>query len=142
MQMRTFLFWLLTIGLLTQTAMSTAQTFDPAADEARIEELIRLQSQQQRTATATTTADLGVLPPPVAVMSEASAGIPLGPVSFEQLPTLKGRWISVRLSSGSVRSGVLVSATRSEAVVRIGSGAQGATLPLNKKNIRSLELLQ
>jgi hypothetical protein len=129
----------LMLGLAT---FANAQSVDPAEDEAKIEQLIRLRADAIRAAAENPKRTEYALPPPVVAVPEASLGIPPGPITFEQLPAVKGRWIVVRLRSGSVRSGELMSVKGNDFSVRIGSGAQGATLPLNKKNIKSLELLQ
>jgi hypothetical protein len=123
-------------------ALVHAQSVDPAEDEARIEQLIRLRADALREATEKSKSVPYGLPPPVVAVPEASKGIPPGPITFDQLAAVTGRWIVVRLRSGSVRSGELISVKGNDFTVKIGSGAQGATLPLNKKNIKSVELVQ
>jgi hypothetical protein len=118
-----------------------AQGVSPAEDAERIEELVRLRAETLRSNAAQPTVALNVLPPPVAEIPEASRGVAPGPVSFEQLPLLQGRWLAIRTRSGSLRRGQLVSIKGSEVMIRIGVGSQGATLPLNRKSIKSMELL-
>ena len=120
-----------------------AQAVDPSEDEARIEVLIAARANLQlEREVVTATPDATVLPPPVAPVLEETVHIPPGRIEFAQLATLKGRWISVRMRSGSVRRGQLLGVKGSDVMLKIGAGAQGATLPLNRKNITSLELLQ
>ena len=132
---------LMMLAMMAVASLVHGEGVDPAEDEARIEELIRLHAEAVRKAPEGAPSVAYALPPPVAEMPELAPGMQPGPVDFAELPKLKGRWIAVRLKSGSVRRGELISVADGVLMLRIGSGAQGATLPFNRKNIRSLELL-
>ncbi len=132
----------ITLMLFALTGLANAQGVSPAEDEARIEELIRLRAASVEAAASAVEPVQQTLPEPVADLPEIPAGIQIGPIQFDQLAAVKGRWIAVQMSNGRTRQGRLVDVKGGDVIVRIGNGAQGATLPLSRKNIRSLELLQ
>lgn len=119
-----------------------AQGVNPAEDEERIEQLIRLRAEAQRAAATGQPTATNALPPPVVEVPEASRGIAPGPVNFDQLRLLEGRWLAIRTRSGALRHGQLISVEGNNVVFRVGVNSQGATLPLSRSSIKSMELLQ
>lgn len=127
--------------LLMLSAIVGAEGVAPRDDEVRIEVLVRARAEALLLESTAIAVDPTIMPPPVATTNPEAAGIVAGPIQFEQLSKLQGRWISVRLSSGSMRRGELVSVKGNDLILKIGSGAQGAQIPLSRKKIRTLELL-
>ena len=130
----------LVLGLVTAPGIN-AQGVSPAEDAERIEQLIRTRAEALRAEASQQPTALNALPPPVVEVPEWSRGIAPGPVSFEQWPLLEGRWLAIRTRSGSLRRGQLISIDGNDVVFRVGVNTQGATLPLHRKAIKSMELL-
>jgi hypothetical protein len=129
------------LGVLAVPAGTHAQEMKWEEDEARIEELVKYRAEAKRQMQGgSKPADIKLpalpAPPPL------PEGIQPGPIRFEQLSALRGRWIRVRTKSEKVWSGELLNVKGSIMELKIGVRNQGAVLPLDRSNVRTLELLQ